>query len=39
MGLNVITGDLLRLDGVVRHNQEKLTRLLLDRFVMHRAAR
>jgi len=39
MGLKVVTGDLLQLERVVRHNQESLTRLLLDKFVMHRAAR
>jgi uncharacterized cofD-like protein len=39
MGLQVVSGDLLQHDGVVRHNQARLTRLLLDKFVMHRTAR
>jgi uncharacterized cofD-like protein len=39
LGLNVVTGDLLQLGAVVRHNQAHLTRLLLDKFVTHRAAR
>ncbi|HWG59340.1 MAG TPA: uridine diphosphate-N-acetylglucosamine-binding protein YvcK [Candidatus Acidoferrales bacterium] len=33
MGLRYVVGDLLRQDGVVRHDQARLTRLLLDRFV------
>jgi uncharacterized cofD-like protein len=39
LGLKVVTGDLLQLGGVVRHNQAGLTRLLLDKFVNRRAAR
>src|SRR5579863_947552 len=33
MGLKCVSGDLLQLDGVVRHNQARLTRLLMDSFV------
>jgi uncharacterized cofD-like protein len=33
MGLRYVTGDLLQQEGVVRHNQERLTRLLLEKFV------
>jgi uncharacterized cofD-like protein len=33
MGLKCVTGDLLQHDGVVRHNEARLTRLLLDSFV------
>lgn len=33
MGLRYVTGDLLRQDGVVRHDQARLTRLLLEKFV------
>jgi uncharacterized cofD-like protein len=39
MGLKCVSADLLQLDGVVRHNQARLTRLLLDAFVKHRATR
>ena len=39
MGLNVIAGDLLQVEGVVRHDQAALTRLLLDKFVMSRGGR
>jgi uncharacterized cofD-like protein len=37
LGLRHITGNLLQQDGVVRHNQSRLTRLLLDTFVKRRA--
>lgn len=33
MGLRYVIGDLLRQDGVVRHDQSRLTRLLLAKFV------
>jgi uncharacterized cofD-like protein len=33
MGLRYVTGDFLQEDGVVRHDQRALARLLLDRFV------
>jgi uncharacterized cofD-like protein len=33
MGLRCIAGDLLQQDGVVRHDQARLTRLLLNKFV------
>ena len=33
MGLKCVSDDLLQLDGVVRHNQARLTRLLMDSFV------
>ncbi len=36
LGLRHITGNLLRQDGVVRHDQSRLTRLLLDTFVERR---
>ncbi|HXO05618.1 MAG TPA: 2-phospho-L-lactate transferase CofD family protein, partial [Candidatus Sulfotelmatobacter sp.] len=36
MGLSYVTGDLLHHRGVVRHDQERLTRLLLDEFVKRR---
>lgn len=39
MGLRYITGDLLRQDGVVRHDEPRLTRLLLEQFVKQRRAR
>ena len=39
MGLRYVTGDLLQQDGVVRHDQARLTRLLLNKFVNHRAPR
>jgi uncharacterized cofD-like protein len=39
MGLRYVTGDLLHLDGVIRHDQTRLTRLLLDEFVQRPAAR
>jgi uncharacterized cofD-like protein len=37
MGVKYIVADLLRQDVVVRHDQTALARLLLDRFVNHRA--
>jgi uncharacterized cofD-like protein len=39
MGLRYVTGDFLQQDGVVRHDQSRLTRLLLDRFVNHHTHR
>jgi hypothetical protein len=33
LGVKYIEGDLLQQDGVVRHDQGRLTRLLLDTFV------
>jgi uncharacterized cofD-like protein len=39
MGLRYVTGDLLQEDGVVRHDQSQLTRLLLDKFVNHHTRR
>jgi uncharacterized cofD-like protein len=33
MGLRYVSGNLLQQDGVIRHNQTRLTRLLLDEFV------
>jgi uncharacterized cofD-like protein len=39
MGLRYVTGDLLQQDGVVRHDQSRLTRLLLDKFVKHHTRR
>jgi hypothetical protein len=33
MGLRYVTGDLLHHRGVVRHDQQRLARLLLDQFV------
>jgi uncharacterized cofD-like protein len=39
MGLRYLTGDFLQQDGVVRHDQSRLTRLLLDKFVSHHARR
>lgn len=39
MGLRWVTGDLLRQDGVVRHDEPRLTRLLLEQFVMQRRTR
>lgn len=37
MGLKYVTGDLIQQDGVVRHDQTRLSRLLLDQFVNRRA--
>jgi hypothetical protein len=39
MGLKYVTGDILQQEGVVRHDQSRLTRLLLDKFVKHRVVR
>jgi uncharacterized cofD-like protein len=38
MGLKYVTGDLVRQESVVRHDQSRLARLLLDKFVKHRVA-
>ena len=35
MGLRCVTGAILQQDGVVRHDQARLTHLLLDKFVAH----
>lgn len=37
MGLRYVASDLLRQDGVIRHDQTRLTRLLLEEFVKHSA--
>jgi uncharacterized cofD-like protein len=37
MGLRCVEGDLLQHDGVVRHNQARLTKLLIDSFVKNGA--
>jgi uncharacterized cofD-like protein len=37
MGVRYVTGDLLQEQGVVRHDQARLTRLLLEKFVTRRA--
>ena len=37
MGLCYVTGDLVNENGLVRHDQARLTRILLDKFVNHRA--
>ena len=37
MGLSCVTGDLLQQDGVIRHDQRRLARLLLDRFITRRS--
>jgi uncharacterized cofD-like protein len=39
MGLRCVSGDFLQEKGVVRHDQERLTRLLLDKFVNRRPIR
>ena len=39
MGLRYVTGDILQQEGVARHDQSRLTRLLLDKFVEHKATR
>jgi uncharacterized cofD-like protein len=39
MGLRYVTGNLLDENGVVRHDQDRLTRLLLERFVKRPARR
>ena len=37
MGIRYVTGDLLQQEDVVRHNQERLTSLLLEKFVKRHA--
>ena len=37
MGLGCVTGDILQQDGVIRHDQRRLARLLLDRFITRRS--
>ncbi|HKV04397.1 MAG TPA: gluconeogenesis factor YvcK family protein [Candidatus Acidoferrales bacterium] len=39
MGLHYVTGDLLQQEGVVRHDQSRLTHILLKEFVKRRARR
>jgi uncharacterized cofD-like protein len=39
MGLRYLTGDFLQEHGVVRHDESRLTRVLLDKFVNRRARR
>jgi uncharacterized cofD-like protein len=39
MGVKYVTGDLVQQDKVIRHDQQKLTELLLERFVNARAIR
>jgi uncharacterized cofD-like protein len=39
MRLKYVTGDILQQEGVARHDQSRLTRLLLDKFVEHKAVR
>ncbi len=39
MGLKYFSGDILQQEGVVRHDESRLTRLLLDKFVKHKAVR
>jgi uncharacterized cofD-like protein len=39
MGLHYVTGDLLQEEGVVRHDQVRLTRLLINKFVRTRSKR
>ena len=39
MHLRYVTGDILQQEGVARHDQARLTRLLLDKFVEHKAIR
>jgi uncharacterized cofD-like protein len=39
MRLRYVTGDILQQEGVARHDQARLTRLLLDKFVEHKAVR
>lgn len=36
MGLRVVSGDLLRQDGVVRHDETRLARLLLEGFIQRK---
>lgn len=39
MGLSYVTGDFLRQDGVVRHDESRLSQLLLSEFVKRRVRR
>jgi uncharacterized cofD-like protein len=39
MRLRYVTGDILQQEGVARHDQARLTRLLLEKFVEHKAIR
>jgi len=39
MGLKYITGDIVQQEGVVRHDQLRLTRLLLDKFMTRKVVR
>ncbi len=39
MGLKYITGDIVQQDGVVRHDQSRLTQLLLDKFMTRKIVR
>lgn len=39
MGLSYVTADLLHQDGVIRHDQIRLTKLLLDEFIKRHARR
>jgi hypothetical protein len=39
MGLRYVSGNLLQQHGVIRHDQGRLTRLLLDEFVKRRPRR
>jgi hypothetical protein len=39
MGLRYVTGNLLQEEGVVRHDQVRLTRLLIQKFVKQRPNR
>ena len=36
LGLRYVTGDLLQEEGVVRHDQSRLTRLLINKFIRNR---
>jgi len=39
MGLSYVTADLLHQDGVIRHDQARLTKLLLDEFIKRHKSR
>jgi hypothetical protein len=39
LGLRYVSGNLLQQDGVIRHDQGRLNRLLLDEFVNRRPHR
>ena len=39
MGLKYVTGDIVQQEGVVRHDQLRLTRLLLDKFMTRKVVR